>query len=184
MKSAATRSESLYAWTNRDRDHVLLQPLVVAYARVATRGQHVDEAVLCDYLYGYAGVCVEKAGHDCWRHKPGGADRHVQLERAAHPLTQVVDSAQCRCHLFQRWREPLEQAGTSFGRRHALLGSVKQADAERRLQPAHRVTQRGRADTCLAWRLAKAAGACHGQEGARRVRAVAQALDLLACLVR
>ena len=42
--------EALDARTDRHRDHVLLEPLVVADAGVAAAGEHVDETVLDDHL--------------------------------------------------------------------------------------------------------------------------------------
>ena len=56
--------EALDARADRHRDHVLLQPLVVADAGVAAGRQHVDEAVLGDHLQPDVGIGGEERRHD------------------------------------------------------------------------------------------------------------------------
>ena len=42
------RYEALDPWANRHRDHVLLEPLIIANPGVAARSEHVDEDVFDD----------------------------------------------------------------------------------------------------------------------------------------
>ena len=56
--------EALHARADRHRDHVLLEPLVVADAGVAAGREHVDEAVLGDHLQPDVGIGGEKRRHD------------------------------------------------------------------------------------------------------------------------
>ncbi len=134
--------EALHARPDRHRDHVLLQPLVVADAGVAAGGQHVDEAVLRDDLQPDVGIGGEEGRHDRGQHQPRRADRHVEPQRARRPVAEAVDHVERRLHLAQRRAEPVEQARAGLGRRHAARGAVEQPHAEPRLQPAHRLAER------------------------------------------
>src|SRR4029077_6305367 len=49
--------ETLHPGAERAGDHVALAPLVIANARIAARGKHVDEAVLGEYLEPDIGIC-------------------------------------------------------------------------------------------------------------------------------
>ena len=83
--------EALDARPDRHRDHVLLQPLVVADAGVAAGRQHVDEAVLDDHLQPDVRIGGEEGRHDRGQHEPRRADRHVEPSvpagRSRKPLT-------------------------------------------------------------------------------------------------
>ena len=81
------------------------------------------------------------------------------------PVAKAVHHVERRLHLGQRRAEPLEQARAGLGRRDAARGAVEQADAELRLQPAHRLAQARGAAAAGAGAVAKAAGARHGDEG-------------------
>ncbi len=56
--------KALQARSDRHRDHVLLQPLVVADACVASGGQHINEALLGDHLQPDLGIGGEKGRND------------------------------------------------------------------------------------------------------------------------
>ena len=157
--------EALDARADRHRDHVLLQPLVVADAGVAAGREHVDEAVLGDDLQPDVGIGGEERRHDARQHQPRRADRHVEPQRAGRPVAKAVDHVERRLDLGQRRAEPLQQARARLGRRDAARGAVEQPDAEPRLQPAHRLAQARRAAAAGARAVAKAAGARHRDEG-------------------
>ena len=70
--------EALHARPDRHRDHVLLQPLVVADAGVAPGRQHIDEAVLGDHLELDIGIGGEEGRNDRGQHQPRGADGDVE----------------------------------------------------------------------------------------------------------
>lgn len=122
--------EALDARTDRQCDHVLFQPLVVADAGIAARSQHVHEAVLCDDLHPDTRMRGKEDRHDRRQHEARSADRHVQPKHAGHPVAQVVDRAQCRRDLLQGRGQPLDQPGSRFNRCDAARGPVAQPDAE------------------------------------------------------
>ena len=108
--------EALLARADRNGDHVLLEPLVVADAGVAAGRQHVDETVLGDHLEADVGIGGEEGRHDAGQHQARGADRHVQPQRARRPVAEAVDHIERRLDLAQRRTEPVEQARAGFGR--------------------------------------------------------------------
>ncbi len=55
------------------RDHVLLEPFVVADARVAPRGEPVDEAVFRNDLQPDPGMCGKESRQERGQHQPRGA---------------------------------------------------------------------------------------------------------------
>ena len=133
------RGEPLDARSDRNCDHVLLQPLVVADAGVATRSQHVDEAVLGDDLHLDVGIGGEEAGQDGGQHQAGGADRHIETERARQPVAKAVHHVERRFHLAERGGQPVDQPGACLGRRDAAGGAVEQPDAQPRFEATHRL---------------------------------------------
>src|SRR5580693_1144886 len=82
--------EALDAGSDRNRDHVLLQPLVIADAGVAPRRQQVDEVVLGNDLEPDFGICGEEARHDRGQHQPRRADRDIEPQRARWPVAKAV----------------------------------------------------------------------------------------------
>ena len=99
--------QSAAARADRHRDHVLLQPLVVADAGVATGREHVDETVLGDHLQADVRIGGEERRNDRRQHQPRRADRHVELERARRPVAKAVHHVERGFDLAQRRAEPL-----------------------------------------------------------------------------
>ena len=157
--------EALLARTDRHRDHVLFQPLVIADAGVASGRQHVDEAVLRDHLQDDVGIGGEKAWDDRGQHQPRDADGDVQPQRPRGPVAEPVDDIQRRLDLAERRPQPVEQARAGLGGCDAARGAVEQADAQPLLQPADRFAERRRAAARRTRGVAKAARARHRDEG-------------------
>src|SRR6185437_6373031 len=150
---------------DRHRDHVLVEPLLVADAGVATGGEDIDEALLGDDLDDNARIFPEEGRHDVGQHQPHRAHRHVELQRAYRPVAKGVDRIERRVELAQDRIEPLQEVAAGLGRRHAAGGAVQQPHAETRLQPPHRIAEPRRAGAAQSRRLAKAAGAHHRRKG-------------------
>ena len=158
--------EALHARADRHRDHVLLQPLVVADAGIAAGRQHVDEAVLGDHLQPDVrdrrrGTAARCAGSTSRAALTGTLSRSVPAGRSRKPLT--TSSAASTSLSAGPSRSSRRCAG--LGRRDAARGAVEQPDAELRLQPAHRLAEPGGAAAARARAVAKAAGARHRHEG-------------------
>jgi hypothetical protein len=138
--------EALHARADRHRDHVLLQPFVVADAGVAAGRQHVDEAVLGDHLEPDVGIGGEEGRHDRGQHQPRGADRNVEPQRAGRLVAKAFTTSSAASTSVSAGPSRSKQARAGLGRRDAARGAVEQPDAELRLQPPHRLAQAGRAD--------------------------------------
>ena len=127
--------EALDARPDRHRDHVLLQPLVVADAGVATGREHIDEALLGDHLQPDVGIGGEERRHDAGQHQPRGADRHIEPQRARRPVAKAVHHVERGLDLGQRRAEPLKQALAGLGGHDAARRAVEQP-ARRAAPPA------------------------------------------------
>src|SRR5712671_7574569 len=139
------RRVALDSRTDRHRDHVLLQPLVVADAGVEACGQHIDEAVLGGDLHRDSWIRLQEALHDGGQNEPGDGGRHIEPERTCEAVAEAVDSIDRRRHLAQCRDEAFQQPGARLGRRHAACRTVEEAHAEPHLQPAYGLAQgRGR----------------------------------------
>ena len=151
--------------SDRHRDHVLLQPLVVADAGIAARGEHIDEAVLRDDLQPDVWVEGEEARHDRGQHEPRGADRHVEPERSRRAAASADDDVQRRLDFAERRRQPLDQSCADLGRRHASGRPVEQAHAQPRLEAAQGFAQRRGAGPAHSSSVAEPTGLGDGEKG-------------------
>ena len=151
--------KALRARTDRHRDHVLLQSLVITDSSVEPGTEDIDEAILGDHLQTNLRISCEKARHDPRKDKPHGADRHIEPECARGLVAESIHHIESRLHFGQRGRESLKQPLAGFGGGDASRRSVKEPDAELRFQSAHRFAEAGRTRARGARSLAKAAGA-------------------------
>jgi hypothetical protein len=97
----------LLARPDRHRDHVLLQPLAVADAGVATGREHIDETLLDDHLHADVRIGGKERRDDGWQHEPRRADRNVELERAGRPVAKTVHHVEGGFYFCQCRTEPL-----------------------------------------------------------------------------
>ena len=111
------------------RDHVLLQPFVVANAGVAAGGQHVHEAVLGGDFQLDVGIGRQEGWHDTGQYKPSRTDRHIEPERARGPVAEAVHHVHRGFHLTQGRAEPFQQTGACLGRQDAARGAMEEPDA-------------------------------------------------------
>lgn len=91
--------KALEARSDRDRDHVRLQPFVVANAE---SDQHINEAVLSDDLHPNVGIGGQEARQDGGQHEAGGAHRHIEAERTGGPVAKAAHHIECGFHLAKR----------------------------------------------------------------------------------
>ena len=101
------RGEALDARTDRDRDHVLLEPLFVADPGIAARGQHIDETALDDDLQPDVRIGLQERRDDRWQHQTGGARGHVELERSGRPVAKDIHDVDSRLDLAESRCQPL-----------------------------------------------------------------------------
>ena len=159
------RGEALLARADRHGDHVLFEPLVVADAGIAARGQHIDEAVLGDHVEADVRIGGQERRHDPGQDQPGRADRHIEPERAGRPVAKTVDDVERRLDLAQGRRQALQETRSRLRRGDAARRAVEQAHAEPPLQAADGLAQPGRAHAGRPRAVAKAAGLRHRDEG-------------------
>jgi hypothetical protein len=158
------QGKTLLTRTDRHRNHVLLQPLAIADAGVATGREHVDETFLGDDLQANVWIGGEERRNDRRQHQSRRADRDIQLEHTRWPVTQAVSHVDGGFDLGERRGEPVQKALARLGRNDTARGSVEKPDAELRLQPANRLAQAGCTEAARARAIAKAAGAGHRHE--------------------
>src|SRR5258708_29278744 len=132
-----SRSETLHAWADRDGDHVLLEPLVIANAGVAADRQYIDEAVLNHDLHADIGISLEERRDDGWQYDPRGARRHVEFERARRLVSEPVQNVHRRFHLAEQWRQLFDETKPRFRRGYPACGPVEQAQLKLRLDATH-----------------------------------------------
>jgi hypothetical protein len=156
---------ALPARTQRDCDHVLLEPLVVAHSGVEAGREDVDEAVLRHHLQPDAGKGGEESRGDGREHDPGDDARHVQPKRSRGAVAIKVEIVEGGGDFVQRRPEPGEQPQPRLGGGDASGGAVEQPDTQPRLQPADCLAQRGRGDSAAGGGAAKAASPGHRREG-------------------
>jgi len=85
---------ALPAWADGDGDHVLLEPLLVADAGVAARGQHVNETLLDHHVKADVGIGGLELRHQRRQNQARRASRHVQPQRAGGAIAEAVDDVQ------------------------------------------------------------------------------------------
>ena len=158
------RREALRARADGHGHHVLLQPLVVADARIAAAGHEVHEAVLGDDVELDVGKGRQEVGHQRRQHKARRAHRHVQAQGAGGRVAKAVDDVQRGLHLADGRAQALQQALPGLGRLHAAGGAVEQAHAQLNFEPAHRLAQGRGAAPAEPGALTEATGARHRQE--------------------
>src|SRR5579859_3659209 len=88
--------KTLLARTDRNGNHVLLKPLLVADSRVASGRQYIDETILGDHLKLNVGIGSKECGHDARQYHSRGTDRYIQPERACRTIPKAVDHIECR----------------------------------------------------------------------------------------
>src|SRR5258706_6473182 len=103
------RRVALDSRADRHRDHILLQPLVIADAGVEARGQHVDEAVFGGDLDGDSGIRLQEALHDRRQNEPGDGGRHVKPEPAGEAVAETVHRVDHRRNLPQSPYDAFQQ---------------------------------------------------------------------------
>ena len=75
--------KALHTRPDGDRDHVALDPLLVAHAGVEAIPDHVDQVVVGGDLEGHAGMGGKEAGRDRRQDLHRHDHRHIELERPA-----------------------------------------------------------------------------------------------------
>ena len=127
----------MLARADRDRDHVLREPLLVADAGIACRRQDVDEALVDDDLQPDVGIRGQERRHERWQDQLRRARRDVEPQRAGRPVAKSVDDVERRLDLDQRRPQPLEEPRAGLRRDDAARASMQQSHAQLRFQPAH-----------------------------------------------
>ncbi len=122
--------EALGTRTDGHCDHVLLQALFITDPGVETGSEHIDEAILSNHLQANVRIGCEEARHDRGKHEPGGADRHIESERAGRLIAKSIHHIESRLHFGQGRAEPLQQALAGLGRGDASRRAVEEPDAE------------------------------------------------------
>src|ERR1700722_6132445 len=122
--------EALGAGSNRYRDHVFLQPLVVADSRITPRCQHIDEAILGDYLESYLRIRGEEAWNDRGQHQACGAHGDIEAQGPPRPGTKPIPHIGGSLPLFKRGPEPLQQTLTRLSGNDTACGAMEQSHTE------------------------------------------------------
>ncbi|EGE60719.1 hypothetical protein RHECNPAF_13600103 [Rhizobium etli CNPAF512] len=157
--------KTLPARADRYCDHILLQPLVITDAGIASGSKHIDEALLGDDLEANIGIGGEEWRNDSWQHQARRADRYIEPQRTGRPVAKSVDHVERGLHLSQGRAKPFQQALACFRWNDATRRAVQQSDPELSLEATHRLAQEGGAAAAAARRLAKTAGPRHGDKG-------------------
>ena len=157
--------EPLLTRPDGNGNHVLFQPLVVTYARIAAGLEHVNEAILRDDVQANVGIGGKEGWDDARQHEQRGADGHVEAQRAYRPVAVAVDHVQRGVDFSQSGAEALEETRACFGGHDAAGRTVEQPYAELSFQAAHRFAQTRGAVAADACRVPKAARAGYGDKG-------------------
>ncbi len=99
---------ALDAGPDRDRDHVLLQPLLIADAGIAAGGKQIDKTLVRDDLDADIGIDGQEGRKDAWQHEPHRRARHVKPQYTRRPVAEAVDDVECGFHLGKGGSEPIE----------------------------------------------------------------------------
>src|ERR1700683_3624516 len=118
------RRKTLHPWPDRDCDHVLLKPLVIANARIAADPKYINEPILNHDLYADFGIGLHERRDNGWQYDPRGARRHVEFERARRLIPKPGPDTQRRLHLAEQWHQLFHETQSRFGRGDAARGSV------------------------------------------------------------
>jgi len=74
-----SRGKTLHTRPDRNGDHVLLEPFLIANARVAPDGKHIDEPILYHDLHADVGIGLQERCDDGRQYDARGARRHVEF---------------------------------------------------------------------------------------------------------
>ncbi|MNT23262.1 hypothetical protein D3C72_1586750 [compost metagenome] len=147
--------EALRARADGDGDHVLLQPLAIADARVAATGDDIDKIIIDHQLDPDLGIGAQELVDHGLQEEARRVDRHVQAQGAARAVAQVVQHVERAAHFIERRAQARQQQCTGRRWRHAARRAFQQADAQLLLQPPQRLAHGGRGLPAGARGLAK-----------------------------
>jgi hypothetical protein len=89
------KRKALLTRADRHRNHVLLQPLIIANTRVAPSFDDVDKVLIRDNLQTDIGIGYKKRRHDMRQHKPGCTGWNIELQRSSCTIAMT-------CRLVKR----------------------------------------------------------------------------------
>jgi hypothetical protein len=118
--------ETVVARPDRHRDHVLLQPLAVANAGIATGRKEIDETLLGDHFEANVRIGCEERRNDFGQHQSRYADWYTEAQSARRPVAKSVHYVDRCLDLCQCRAEPLQQAHARLGRGDAAGGPIEQ----------------------------------------------------------
>jgi hypothetical protein len=101
---------ALHSRTDRHGNHVLLEPLVVADARVKTGREDINEIFFGNHFHPDLRIGPEEGRNDSRQDQARGADGNIEPECARRSVAKPVDHIESRFHLGQRGAEALQQA--------------------------------------------------------------------------
>src|SRR4051812_5792422 len=82
--------ETLNARTDRYRNHVLIQTLVIANAGITSSGEYIDKTIVDEDFQLYLGIRDKKARHDRWQHQPCSTHGNIQSQRARWLIAKAI----------------------------------------------------------------------------------------------
>ena len=159
---------------HRHRDHVLVDLVGPADARVEPLRDDVGAADVDVHLDGDLGVLLEEARERRHDHARRGVLERRDAHRARRLVAQRAERGQLGVDVAEHRTQGGEQALAGDGGGDAPRGPREELEAEARLEPLHRVAERGRRHPELRGGVREALLVGDGHEGLEVVELVAR----------